>query len=102
MSQEVINLVLREREDKVVLQFNFSPNCPDQIVNLDEESGQGELKSAFISLLKLIIEQDLKLHLIVEDNFQKRLYIEVIEEYVKDLNSELIDVKQKLLKNIKK
>lgn len=102
MNQGVIDVELKEVEDKVVLTFQFSPNAPDQAVNLDEEVGQQELKTTFTTLLRLLISDDLQLKLVIQENFKKQLYIEVIEEYLKDLNSELIDVRQRIISNIKK
>ena len=99
MNQETIEVVLMAAdEEKDLLRFNFKNDPLD--VSLNSPLCQNELKAIFVRLLQLQFEKDVCLKFIPAEGYGRRMYIEVCEEYIKDLNRELALTKEKLLKEI--
>lgn len=91
MNQEIINVTLLnldERND--ILRFSIDGENLD--VNLNEADCQKSMKSLFSVLLKKAVRMDLSLRFVVAPEYERRMYVEVCGEYVKDLNRELHEV----------
>ena len=91
---EVTLVALNEEDD--VLRFNFDSEPID--VNLNKPNCQNELKSVFIKLLNYMIKNDVKLSFSCASDYPRKLYIEVCEEYINDLNRELLVARENLTK----
>ncbi len=99
MNQKTIKVELLAADDeKDLLRFKFEDNPLD--VNLNSPLCQNELKAVFVCLLQMLIENDVCLEFSKADDYCREMYIEVCEEYVKDLNRELASVKEKIRKEI--
>ena len=93
---EVELLAGDETED--LLRFKFEGNPLD--VNLNSPLCQNELKAVFVRLLQMIIENDVYLEFNHADDYGRQMYIEVCEEYIKDLNRELASSKELIRKEM--
>lgn len=98
MNQEMINVSLTTIEDMDVLLFDIDGNGQPIRVNLNSTEGQQDLKGVFSALLKRLYSSDIKLQLRIEPTYRKGLYIEVCQEYVNDLNKELKDVREEIIR----
>lgn len=99
MKQKAIDVVLLAADEETdLLRFEFEDNPLD--VNLNSPLCQNELKAVFVCLLQMIIENDVFLEFKHADDYGRGLYIEVCEEYVKDLNRELASAKEKIRKEM--
>ena len=67
-----------------------------EYVNLNSAECQNALKSTFSAPLKKIIVSNLKLELTASPDYSRQMYREVCEEYIKDLNRELDEIKDEL------
>lgn len=102
MSQMEIEVLLTVRGEQDVLEFRMNPDSDeDYYIDLNSESNQHCLKMVFSKLLELAFENDIKLVYKVENGYTKGLYKEVCEEYVKDLNKEIEDVRNLLKEKMK-
>ena len=61
---------------------------------------KAELKVVFSKLVKLSLESNVKLNLVIDDSFNRGLYKDVCKEYIKDLQAELDNAKAKIIKEI--
>ena len=99
MNQKAIEVVLLAADEETdLLRFKFEDTPLD--VNLNSPLCQNELKTVFVRLLQLIIDNDVYLKFSHADDYGRGLYIEVCEEYVKDLNRELASAKEKIRKEL--
>ena len=97
MNQKVIEVeveLLSRGEDADLLRFGFEENPLE--VNLNSPSCQSELKAIFVRLLQMLIENEVNLVLHPATDYGRTMYIEVCEEYIKDLNRELASAKDKI------
>lgn len=102
MSQMEIEVLLTVRGEQDVLEFRMNPDSDeDYYLDLNSESNQDCLKMVFSKLLELSLENDIKLVYKVEDGYSKGLYKEVCNEYVKDLNREIDNVRNILKERLK-
>lgn len=102
MSQMEIEVLLTVRGEQDVLEFRMNPGSDeDYYIDLNSESNQDCLKKVFSKLLELAIENDITLVYRVEPGYSKGLYKDVCEEYVKDLNKEIEDVRNLLKEKMK-
>lgn len=95
MSQKTVNVLLcspNETED--ILKFSFSDDTSYE-VNLNSQECQNELKTIFSMVLQQLIENDLIFELSFEEGYSRKMYIEVCQEYIKDLNREIDSIKDK-------
>ncbi len=92
MSQEkkVINVALAKRNEIDQMIFKFENECN---VNLNDESGQNDLKIVFSQLLKELIDGPIELKYIEDDIYDVNLYKDVCKEYIKDLNREVEEIR---------
>ncbi len=99
MNRKAIEVVLLAvDEDTDLLRFDFEDTPLD--VNLNSPLCQNELKAVFVRLLQMLIENDVYLEFNYADDYGRAMYIEVCEEYVKDLNRELALAKEKIRKEV--
>lgn len=98
MSQETIEVQLTGNEKEDFLIFYLDDlKFPNGIqVNLNDVSGQGDLRNFFSNLLEIMVEKKIELKLKVSDGYTKGLYIDVCKEYVVDLNNEILKVYEEL------
>lgn len=92
MEIEVRLLALNENDD--ILRFNFDSEPID--VNLNKQNCQNDLKSVFIKILNYMIKNDVTLNFSCASDYPRKLYTEVCEEYINDLNRELLVAREKL------
>ncbi len=85
-------------EDKDILRFKFEDEQID--VNLNSSLCQNDLKAVFVRLIQMLLEGDVYLQFSPEDDYNRRMYIEVCEEYIKDLNRELVSTKEKIVNEL--
>lgn len=91
MNQETINVTLLAIDENTdVLRFAFDNGALD--INLNEADCQNNMKRMFSVLLKTAIYSDISLKFHVAPEYSRGMYIEVCEEYIKDLNRELAEV----------
>ena len=101
MSQIMVDVQLKEIDEKDVLVFILDKENPEKyIVNLNSATSQLELKEVFAALLELVMKENVALQLTIEDGYSKGLYKEVCEEYIRDLNKEIGEVKQNITKQM--
>ncbi len=99
MNRKAIEVVLLAADEETdLLRFKFENNPLD--VNLNSPVCQNELKAVFVRLLQMLIENDVYLEFSHADDYGRGLYIEVCDEYIKDLNRELESAKDKIYKEM--
>lgn len=99
MNRKAIEVVLLAADEETdLLRFKFEDNPLD--VNLNSPVCQNELKAVFVRLLQMLIENDVYLEFNHADDYGRGMYIEVCEEYIKDLNRELASAKEKIYKEM--
>ncbi len=99
MNQKIIDVELKSLEDDTdILEFQYEDNPLP--VNLNSDATQNELKAVFERLLQELMLNDVALHFKYAEAYKRGMFIEVCEEYVKDLNRELKNVKERLLENM--
>ena len=95
MNQKILTVELLEVDsDRDVLRFKFDDAVLD--VNLNSATCQNDLKAVFVKLLQQLLDNEITLNLNYDETYRKGLYKEVCEEYIKDLNRELLSVKGKM------
>ncbi len=101
MNQEdkIVNVRLEKREKNDYMIFEFEEEI---VVSLNEESGQSELKTLFSVLLTELMQKTVKLEYIENNDYKVGLYIDVCQEYIKDLNREISNVRKNIPERLKK
>lgn len=102
MNQKIIEVNLKAINNDVdILEFKF-----DKIslqVNLNDSECQKELKTVFVQLLKELLTSDITLNFKYSDDYNRKMYIDVCEEYINDLNKEIenckYDIRDKINSN---
>lgn len=95
MSQE-IRVLLCEKDGIDYMSFEFENSTID--VNLNGVDGQQDLKQVFSIILSLLETTEVALKLEFADGYKKGLYKEVCTEYIDDLNQEIIQARQEIMK----
>ncbi len=95
MNREIINVKLVEEDGTDYLVFYFADDDLFKL-NLNSEESQNELKKLFCKLLSRLIENDLSLEFQENKEYSKKLYIDIFEEYISDLNKEITQVREKI------
>lgn len=92
---EISTKILTE-SDVDYLEFTFSHE--DVIrVNINDAADSVSLKSVFNRIVKLSLTDDVSLKsLEIDESMDKRLLIEVFQEYVKDLNQEVTKIRAQI------
>lgn len=99
MNQEIIEVLLTSEDaDTDALIFKIDGN--QLVVNLNSPDCQSAFKNIFAELLRKLVKDDIVLELNIDDGFNRLLYKEVYEEYIKDLNRELNECKDDLRKQL--
>lgn len=55
---------------------------------------QNYLREVFYSIIENVLEEDFEFEYRTADNYEKKLYIEIAQEYIKQLNSEMRSIKE--------
>lgn len=95
MNQE-IEVVLMEKDDVDCLVFKFESESME--VNLNDVSGQQDMKKVFSEILRMLCDNDIQLSLEVVEGYNRNLYKEVCSEYINDLNVEIKKVREEIEK----
>lgn len=99
MNQEIIEVLLTSEDaDTDALIFKIDGN--QLMVNLNSPDCQSAFKNIFAELLRKLVKDDIVLELNIDEGFNRMLYKEVYEEYIKDLNRELNECKDDLRKQL--
>ena len=80
-------MLLKEENKKDVLEFKINQNLTMQI-DLNSKD-QTYLRELFYHIISQAFVEDFEFSLSVEQNYKKNLYIEISQEYIKQLNLEL-------------
>ena len=99
MNPEVVEVFLTSETPDDDILF-FSVDDKKISVNLNSQDCQASLKDVFAELLRKLIRDDVKLVLNVDEKYRRQMYIEVCQEYIKDLNRELDECKTELRKQL--
>lgn len=100
MNQETINVILFALDDdNDILRFSIDGKNLD--INLNKSDCQNAMKNMFSVLLKKAVNTDLSLEFSANPGYTRGMYIEVCEEYVKDLNRELSEVVERIRNELK-
>ena len=95
-NQEIVRVTLYDNNGIDTLLFEMSEEEGIN-VNLNETSGQRDLKNVFEMILKRLSSKDLELKLSIDEQYKKGLYKEVCEEYISDLNKEIQAVRAEIM-----
>ena len=98
MNQEIIKATLLEQDDADVLRFEIEEEYLD--VNLNSSECQNSLKKLFTLILEKVAKGSVEITLEIQDGYSRGMYVEVCEEYIKDLNRELKEVIEVIRKEI--
>ena len=69
-------------------------------INLNSED-QTQLREMFYKIIEKCFSEEFEFRLVVEENYSKDLYKEISEEYIKQLNKEIVKVKESIPEIIK-
>lgn len=95
---KVINVFLRKENERDYLVFDFE----DEItVCLNDDNCQSDLKKVFSKLLERLMDEKIELKFKDTPEYKTGLYIEVCEEYIKDLNREISTVCKNIPERLK-
>jgi len=94
MNQTTLDIRLYAEDEEDILSFQFDDG--EGMVYLNSDSCQGQMKDVFSRLIKLSLENDVLLNLIIADDYGRGLYKDVSKEYVRELQKELDSVKDKI------
>lgn len=98
MNQEIIKATLLEQDDIDVLRFEIDEEELD--INLNSPECQNSLKRLFTLILEETLYRNIVIELEIQDGYSRGMYVEVCEEYIKDLNRELGEVTEIIKKEI--
>ncbi len=92
---EISTKILTE-SDADYLEFTFSDKDVTR-VNINDAADSVSLKSVFNRIVKMSLINDVSLKsLKIDESMDKRLLIEVFQEYIKDLNQEIIKIRAQI------
>lgn len=98
MNQEIIKATLLEQDDIDILRFEIDEEGLD--INLNSPECQKSLKKLFTLILEKVVDRSVEITLEIQDGYSRGMYVEVCEEYIKDLNRELGEVTEIINKEI--
>lgn len=97
MENKVVQL--KEENKRDILIFNINSNLTKKI-DLNDKN-QTYLRELFYDIINQAFEEDFEFVLEVDSEYKKNLYIEISEEYIKQLNSELKKIIQDIPTELK-
>lgn len=97
MNQEIIKATLLEQDDIDILRFEIEEELD---INLNSPECQNSLKKLFTLILEKVVDRSVEITLEIQDGYSRGMYVEVCEEYIKDLNRELGEVTEIINKEI--
>lgn len=98
----VIKVQLTVVGEEDVLIFVLDEENPDKyIVHLNSANNQTDIKSVFSKILEMLFCNEVNLQLEIAEGYAKGLYKDVCEEYINELQKEISDVKEQLIKQLK-
>lgn len=97
MNQITLNVKLfAEGEDEDILAFCFEEG--EGRINLNSDTCQAQMKEVFSKLVWLSVNNDVELSLVIEEGYARGLYKDVCQEYVRELQREMNNVREKIRK----
>ena len=95
MNQIKLNVKLfAEGEDEDILAFCFAEG--EGRISLNSASSQVQMMEVFSKLVYLCINNDVELSLEIEEGYKRSLYKDVCQEYVRELQREMNNVREKI------
>lgn len=83
--------ILSEKMGRDVLTLDLK----NESVEIDfNNNDQNYLREVFYSIIENVLEEDFEFEYRTADNYEKKLYIEIAQEYIKQLNSEMRSIKE--------
>lgn len=99
MNQMEIKVQLTVIGEEDVLIFLIDEENPDKYtISLNSPNNQTDIKKVFSKLLEMLFDNEIKLQLQIADGYSKGLYKDVCEEYISELQKEISDVKEQLIR----
>jgi len=83
--------ILSEKMGRDVLTLDLKNESVEIDFNNNE---QNYLREVFYSIIENVLEEDFEFEYRTADNYEKKLYIEIAQEYIKQLNSEMRSIKE--------
>lgn len=83
--------ILSEKMGRDVLTLYLKNGSVEIDFNNNE---QNYLREVFYSIIENVFEEDFEFEYRTGDNYEKKLYIEIAQEYIKQLNSEIRSIKE--------
>ena len=83
--------ILSEKMGRDVLTLDLKNESVEIDFNNNE---QNYLREVFYSIIENVLEEDFEFEYRTADNYEKQLYIEIAQEYIKQLNSEMRSIKE--------
>ena len=95
MNQITLDVKLYEDcEENDILSFQFEDT--EGKVYLNSDSCQAQMKEVFSRLITISLNDDIQLKLIIDEGYGRGLYKDVCSEYIKELQKELDNVKDRI------
>ena len=83
--------ILSEKMGRDILTLDLKNESVEIDFNNNE---QNYLREVFYSIIENVLEEDFEFEYRTADNYEKKLYIEIAQEYIKQLNSEMRSIKE--------
>ena len=90
--------ILSEKDGKDILTLYLKSGSAEIDFN---NSDQSYLRKVFYLVIENILEEDFEFEFVAEEGYEKKLYIEIAQEYIKQLNSELKSIKESAKQDFK-
>lgn len=101
MNQMVINVQLTVLGEEDVLIFLIDKENPEKyVVGLNSANNQTDIKKVFSKILEILFNNNITLKLEIAEGYSKGLYKDVCGEYINQLQKEISNVKEQLIKEI--
>ena len=100
MNQTTLNVRLFEDEETKddILSFQFEDGNGD--IELNSDSNQNQIKQVFTKLIKLSLASDIVLKLVIDEKYRRGLYKDVCTEYIKELQKEINDSRERIRREL--
>lgn len=100
---ETVSFRLEDKEgiDYLVVSFPDTHEKPNFEINLnDSATCQEQLRSLFSQLVEILIDKEVSISFEKNENYPRDLIESAIELYVEDLKSEVITVRQQIIREL--